>query len=148
MTRLPTPSGGRLIKRKLPIRPAFHETDMMGVIHNSVYFLWFEQGRLQILLEVLPIEEALDLGVAMPVVQNTCHYRKAVQFGSPLLLYTTHHIQPVYEGRLVFQHYLMHETQKTTVAYGQSVTTLLDLRTQKLVKAWPEKIWQRYQALT
>ncbi len=142
-----TPARGRLIKRRLAIQPAFHETDMMGVIHNSVYFLWFEQGRLQILLEVLPFQEALELGVAMPVVENSCHYRKAVRFGCPLVLYTTHHIQAVYNGRLVFHHYLMHETQKTTMAYGQSVATLLDLRTQKLVKSWPEKIWLRYQAL-
>ncbi len=147
MTRVPRPADGRLIKRKLAISPAFHETDMMGVIHNSVYFLWFEQGRLQILLEVLPIAEALELGVAMLVIENTCQYRKAVKFGCPLLLYTTHHVQPVYEGRLVFNHYLMHETQKTTMACGQSVTTLLDLRTQKLVKTWPEPIWGRYQGL-
>jgi acyl-CoA thioester hydrolase len=140
--------GGRLIKRKLPIQPCFHQTDMMGVIHNSVYFLWFEEGRLQILLEVLPLEEALELGLALPVVQNTCHYRKSIKFGCPLLLYTTHHIQPVYEGRLVFNHYLMHEKQKTAMAFGQSVTTLLDLRSERLVKEWPERLWQRYQMLT
>jgi acyl-CoA thioester hydrolase len=139
--------GGRLIKRKLAIQPCFHQTDMMGVIHNSVYFLWFEEGRMQILLEVLPLEEALELGVSMPVVENTCHYRKSIKFGCPLLLYTTHHIQSVYEGRLVFNHYLMHEKQKTAMAFGQSVTTLLDMRNQRLVKEWPESLWQRYQAL-
>ena len=141
-------SRGRLIKRKLSIQPCFHQTDMMGVIHNSVYFLWFEEGRMQILLEALPLEEALGLGIAMPVVQNTCHYRKSVKFGYPLLLYTTHHIQSFYEGRLVFNHYLMHEKEKTAMAFGQSVTTLLDMRTQRLVKEWPEKLWQRYQLLT
>jgi acyl-CoA thioester hydrolase len=139
---------GRLIKRKLLIQPCFHQTDMMGVIHNSVYFHWFEEGRLQILLEVLPVEEALGLGLALPVVQNTCHYRKSIKFGCPLLLYTTHHIQPVYEGRLVFNHYLMHEQQKTAMAFGQSVTTLLDLHNERLVKEWPERLWQRYQLLT
>jgi acyl-CoA thioester hydrolase len=140
-------SQGRLIKRKLALRPAFHQTDMMGVIHNSVYFLWFEEGRLQILLEVLPLEQALALGVAMPVVQNTCQYRKAVKFGFPLLLYTTHHIQSAYTGRLVFNHYLIHEKQKTAMAFGQSAVTLVDVRTNRLVKDWPEQIWQRYQAL-
>ena len=140
-------SSGRLIKRKLSIRPCFHQTDMMGVIHNSVYFLWFEEGRMQILLEVLPLEEALGLGIAMPVVQNTCHYRKSIKFGYPLLLYTTHNIQSVYEGRLVFNHYLMHEKEKTGMAFGQSATTLLDMRTQRLVKEWPDRLWQRYQSL-
>jgi hypothetical protein len=33
------------------------------------------------------------------------------------------------------------------MAFGQSVTTLVDMRTQRLVKEWPEKVWQRYQAL-
>jgi acyl-CoA thioester hydrolase len=140
-------SRGRLIKRKLAILPAFHQTDMMGVIHNSQYFLWFEQGRLEIMLEVLPMEEAMNLGIATPVVQNTCHYRKWVKFGMPLVLYTTHHIQAVFEGRLVFNHYLMHAKQKTAMAWGQSVLAVVDWRTQKLVKEWPEKVWQRYQQL-
>jgi acyl-CoA thioester hydrolase len=144
----PASSQSRLIKRKLSLTPAFHQTDKMGVIHNSVYFLWFEEGRMQILLEVLPVEEALGLGIALPVVQNTCQYRKSVKFGDPMLLYTTHHIQSAYEGRFVFNHYLMHAKEKTAMAFGQSVTTLLDLRTQRLVKDWPEKLWQRYQVLT
>lgn len=147
MTPLPQPKG-RLIKRKLAIQPAFHQTDMMGVIHNAQYFLWFEAGRLQIMLEVLPMDEALQLGVAMPVVQNVCHYRKPVKFGCPLMLYTTHQLQPHYEGRLVFHHYLIHEKQKAAMAHGQTVATLLDLRTQRLVKDWPAEVWRRYQGLT
>jgi acyl-CoA thioester hydrolase len=136
-----------VIKRRLPVQPAFHETDMMGVIHNSVYFLWFEEGRLRIMLEVLPVEEAMHLGVAMPVVENVCHYRKPVRFGCPLLLYTTHRLQPVYEGRLTFSHYLIHERQRTAMAFGQTVTTLVDARTNRLIKEWPGNLWQRYQAL-
>jgi acyl-CoA thioester hydrolase len=120
---------------------------MMGVIHNSVYFLWFEQGRLQILQEVLPVEEALGLGVAMPVVENVCHYRKPAKFGQPLLLYTTHHVQPVYEGRLAFHHYLIHEKRRTALAWGRTVITLVRLADGQLVKAWPEHVWRRYQAL-
>jgi acyl-CoA thioester hydrolase len=140
-------SKGRLIKRKLSIQPAFHQTDMMGVIHNSVYLLWFEQGRLQIMLEVLPLEEAIAIGVAMPVVENVCHYRKPVKFGDLLLLYTTHHVQPAYEGRLEFSHYLVHEKLKTAVAWGRTGTTLVNARTNRLVKEWPETVWRRYQAL-
>ena len=138
---------GRLIKRKLPIQPAFHETDMMGVIHNSNYFLWFERWRLEIMLEVLPVEEAMKLGVFMPVVENICHYRKPVKFGMPLLLYTSHNIQAAYEGRLVFSHYLIHEKLRTAMAFGQTAMTLVDAPTNKLIKEWPAEIWRRYQAL-
>jgi acyl-CoA thioester hydrolase len=140
-------SKGRLIKRKRVIQPAFHETDMTGVIHNSNYFLWFEQGRLQILFEVLPVEEAMTLGLLMPVVENVCHYRKPVKFGMPLLLYTTHNIQSAYEGRLVFSHYLIHEKRRTAMAFGQTAVTMLSTQTNKLIKEWPAEIWRRYQAL-
>jgi acyl-CoA thioester hydrolase len=144
----PSPHGkGRLIKRKLPIQPAFHETDMMGVVHNSNYFLWFERGRLEIMLEVLPVEEAMKLGLFMPVVENICHYRKPVKFGMPLLLYTSHNIQAAYEGRLVFSHYLIHEKLRTAMAFGQTAMTLVDAPTNKLIKEWPADIWRRYQAL-
>jgi acyl-CoA thioester hydrolase len=138
---------GRLIKRKLSLQAAFHQIDMMGVAHNSVYFLWFEQGRLQIMLEVLPWEMTQQLGVVMPVVENRCHYRKPVRFGDPLLLYTTHRVQPAYQGRLTFHHYLIHQRQRAALACGQTVTTLVETRSQRLVKQWPQKIWDRYQAL-
>jgi acyl-CoA thioester hydrolase len=143
----PASSESRLIKRKLSLAPLFHQTDMMGVIHNSVYFLWFEEGRMQILLEILPMEEALRLGAALPVVENVCHYRKPVKFGMPLQLYTTHRVEPAYHGRLVFKHYLLHEKLRTEMAWGQSVVTLVDYRSNQLIKAWPQSVWQRYQAL-
>ncbi|MFM2295693.1 MAG: hypothetical protein RLZZ350_2106 [Verrucomicrobiota bacterium] len=144
----PTPTtAGRLIKRKLAIEPAFHETDMMGVIHNANFFHWFEQGRLQIMFEVLPVADAMKLNLFMPVVENTCHYRKPVKFGMPLLLYTTHNLQSAYEGRLVFSHYLIHEKFRTAMAFGQTAMTLVDAATNKLVKEWPPEIWSRYQAL-
>jgi len=138
---------GRLIKRKLAIEPAFHETDMMGVIHNANYFLWFERGRLAIMLEVLPVEAAMKLGIFMPVVENLCQYRKPVKFGMPLVLFTTHNLQAAYEGRLVFHHYLIHEKLRTPMATGQTVITMVDAQSNKLVKDWPADIWERYQAL-
>jgi len=119
----------------------------MGVAHNAAYFLWFEAGRMEILFEVLPLDEALELGVAMPVVQNVCHYRKPVRFGMPLQLHTTHRIQSAYEGKLIFKHYLLHEKLRMELAWGETVVTLVDQRTNQLVKEWPEAVWRKYQAL-
>jgi acyl-CoA thioesterase FadM len=65
----------------------------------------------------------------------------------PLLLYTTHNLQAAYEGRLVFSHYLIHEKQRTAMASGQTAMTMVDARTNRLVKEWPAEIWRRYQAL-
>lgn len=137
----------RLIKRKLEIRPQFHQTDMMGVIHNVEYFHWFEEGRLQIMLDVLPIAEAMSLGIAMPVVENYCCYRAPARFGDVLTLYTTHRIAPRYEGHLRFEHSLVNDKNKTEIACGHAVATLIDLETMQLIKEWSPDLWERYQAL-
>ena len=140
-------SGTRLLKRRLTIQPAFHQTDLMGVIHNSVHFLWFEEGRLQFLFEILPLEQAMQLGVALPVVENSCRYHRPVRLGDPLLLFTSHRVQPTYEGRLAFSHSLVHEKQKIELASGTSAVTLMNHRTGQLIKDWPADAWERYQAL-
>lgn len=140
-------SQSHLIKRKLIIRPLFHQVDMMGVVHNAQYFFWFEEGRLQIATEVLPLQEALRRGVAMPVVENLCHYRSPVRFGDELVLHTTHRLQAEYEGRLEFEHSLVNTTTKIEAASGMTVTTLVDLNAHQLVRHWPEDLWRRYQEL-
>ena len=144
---MPARPGRRTIKRKLEITPEFYQTDQMGVVHNSVYFLWFERGRFQVLQEVLPFDEALSLGMAMPVVENHCRYKKPVRFGDPLVLITTHDILSCYEGRLMFRHSLVHAKHKIEMASGHSVSTLMKMPSLQLVKEWPADCWQRYSNL-
>ena len=137
----------RPIRRRLHLTPAFHQVDMMGVVHNVQYFYWFEQGRLQIMEELMSLEASLKLGVVMPVVENQCLYRKPVRYGDPLVLLTEHHCLSTWEGRLVFSHSLVHRKLKTEMACGRTTTTLIELATGRLVKQWPEDLWRRYQAL-
>jgi len=137
----------RRLKRKLRVTPAFRQIDMMGVVHNAQYFLWFEEGRLQVMLEVLSLEEAMDRMIAMPVIENHCLYHRPVRYDDPLVLHTTHQVQAVYEGRLVFEHSLVHEKTKQEMASGRTVATITDLRTGRLARDWPADIWKRYQAL-
>jgi acyl-CoA thioester hydrolase len=135
------------IRRRLHLTPAFHQVDMMGVVHNVQFFYWFEQGRLQVMEEILSLEAAVKLGVAMPVVENRCVYRKPVRYGDQLVLVTEHQPLAAWEGRLVFSHSLVHRRQKTEVASGRTTTTLIDTAGGHLVKEWPEALWRRYQAL-
>ncbi len=137
----------RLIKRKMEIRPLFHQADMMRVIHNVEYFRWFEEGRLQIMFEVLPMAEALELGVGMPIVENYCCYKTPARFGDVLTLYTTHRVSDQYEGTLRFDHCLMNSKTKAEIASGYAVATLVEMTTMQLIRQWNETVWARYQSL-
>jgi acyl-CoA thioester hydrolase len=135
------------IKRKIQITPSFHQTDMMGVVHNAQYFLWFEEGRLAIMQELLTVEEAMNLGFITPVVENHCVYKRFVKFGDPLVLTTTHDVRATYEGRLEFHHSLVHRTTKVEMASGRTVVTIIDRATGRLIKEWPDDLRQKYISL-
>jgi acyl-CoA thioester hydrolase len=137
----------RAIRRSLHLTPAFHQVDMMSVVHNVQYFYWFEQGRLQIMEELMPLDEAVKLGVAMPVVENRCLYRRPVRYGDPLVLVTEHQCMRGWEGRLVFTHSLVHRKLKTEMASGRSTATLVEMATGRLVKEWPHDLWRRYLSM-
>ena len=119
----------------------------MRVVHNVQFFYWFELGRTRIMEEFMSLDAALALGVAMPVVENQCLYRKPVRYGDPLALITEHRCLSAWAGRLVFTHSLVHRKLKTEVASGRTTTTLIELETGRLVKEWPEDLWRRYLAL-
>jgi len=137
----------RRITRKLRITPQFSQTDMTGVIHNAEYFLWFEEGRMQIMRELISVEESLAQGVIPLVVRNSCRYRRPVRLGDELVLITAHGIVETYAGRLVFEHSLVDEKDKAETASGECHVTLFDMRKNQLVKTWPPHVWERYRNL-
>lgn len=137
----------RSIRRRVHLTPAFHQVDMMRVVHNVQFFYWFELGRTQLMEEFMSLDAALNLGVAMPVVENQCLYRRPVRYGDPLVLLTEHRCLSAWAGRLVFSHSLVHRKLKTEMACGRTTTTLIELATGRLVKRWPEDLWRRYLAL-
>lgn len=140
-------NGPRVIKRTLTIEPQFHQIDMLGVAHNAEYFRWFEEGRLRILNEIMPYEESVALGVALPVVSNTCVYRRPVRYGDTLVLQTMHRVADPYPGSLTFEHVLTNKKTKEEAASGTTVVTIVNVRTDTLVREWPAHVRQRYLAL-
>jgi acyl-CoA thioester hydrolase len=137
----------RSIRRRLNLTPAFHQVDMMGVVHNVQYFYWFELGRMQIMEEIMSLDDTMKLGVAMPVVENQCLYKKPVRYGDPLVLLTEHQCLNAWEGRMVFSHSLVHRKLKTEMACGRTTATLIEMASGRLVKTWPEDLWQHYRRL-
>jgi len=138
----------REIRRTLRIEPRFDEIDMLGVVHNSVYLKWFEHGRLAIMDEIIPIEEAMRLQVTSPVVRNLCEYKRPVRLRDKLVLVTRMPWEGRYTGRILFHHQLSDEKTRELVAEGESAVTLYDREGKKLVREIPQDILDRIGALT
>lgn len=138
---------GRLIKRKSRITPKLYELDMQGVVYNGHYFKWFDQARFEIILEMISVDEILKTGLTFMISENRCEYKNYVTYGEPLILHTSHRIQPVYQGKLIFHHSIMHEKKKIEIANGYSSLVVINQNTKQLIKEMPEFIWKRYLGL-
>jgi len=137
----------REIRSVIDIEVLFHETDMLGIVHNSVYFQWFERGRLDILNRIIPIQEAISMGIAVLVVKNSCEYHTPARYGDTLVLTTRAPWADSYQGRLRFMYELTDKRTKSLVAVGESEATVYDVATQKLVREIPAALLERIRAL-
>jgi len=63
------------------VRARYPETDRMGVVHHSHYFVWFEIGRTELLRELgMPYAALEEEHVFMPVVEAAARYRSPVRY--------------------------------------------------------------------
>lgn len=137
----------RRIKRILEITPDFRDIDLMGFVHNTVYFLWFERGRLQILDDVIPLEEAVRMNVAVVVVENRCEYLNPVTRGDRLVLITTHEVSDEYGGALSFTHDLINSKTKVRHAHAVCKCSIVDPQTRRLIRNPDPDMLEKYRNL-
>jgi acyl-CoA thioester hydrolase len=75
---------------RITIVPRYSETDKAGVVHHSVYPIWFEMGRTELLrANGLAYRELEDAGVFFVVARLEIKYRWPAQYDEKLELETT-----------------------------------------------------------
>ena len=71
------------------ITARYQETDQMGVIHHSVYPIWFEVGRTDLIKKVgMTYSELERIGVMLPLIELTCAYKSFARYEDELIVRT------------------------------------------------------------
>ncbi len=79
-----------LSSHTIPIVPRYAETDRGGVVHHSVFPVWFEMGRTELLrANGVAYRDLEDAGIFFVVAELHIKYRRPVFYDEPLLLETT-----------------------------------------------------------
>ena len=74
----------------ITIVPRYSETDQAGVIHHSVYPVWFEMGRTELLrANGLAYKDLEKTGVLFVVAELHIKYRRPAKYDEKLQLVTT-----------------------------------------------------------
>jgi acyl-CoA thioester hydrolase len=106
------------------VRVRYAETDKMGVVYYANYFVWFEVARADLLRTLgWTYREMEAEGVALPVIEAHCEYRRAAQYDDELDVKTKGTVvSPV---RMQFDYEVVRRTDSTVAAVGRTVHAAL-----------------------
>ncbi|NLU51388.1 MAG: acyl-CoA thioesterase [Clostridiaceae bacterium] len=75
------------IQTRFPVRYA--ETDQMGIVHHSVYPVWFECGRTEFIKHFgISYDELEKKGLMLPLLSLSCEYKTPIRYGETVLVET------------------------------------------------------------
>lgn len=75
---------------KSTVRVRYQETDKMGVVHHSVYPVWYEEARIAFMdFCNVPYKGIEDTGIMFPLSRLECKYIKPAMFDDILTIETT-----------------------------------------------------------
>lgn len=116
---------------RLKIVPRYAETDMMSVIHHSVFFIWAESARVDLIdqseITYADIEKS---GLLLPVIECNFRYINLVFFGTPVFVDCT--ISKFNTRQLEFEYTIHQDTRYC--AKGWSKHLFVNAESKKSVR--------------
>jgi len=116
------------------IRVRYAETDQMGVVYHSNYFIWFEVGRVDLLRQLgfTYREMEQEEGCYIAVVDARCRFKAPARYDDEIVVRT--HLKNVRESLIHFGYEAVRESDGTLLAEGETmhIVTDSDMRKREL----------------
>ena len=110
----------KIMSCSITIVPRYNETDQAGVVHHSVYPIWFEMGRTELLrVNSVAYRDLEAAGFFFVVAELHIKYRRSARYDEQLLLETT--CGNVTAGRIEHIYKLTRQNDGLLLAEGTSI---------------------------
>ena len=124
------------------VRVRYAETDQMGVVYHSNFFIWFEIGRVELLRQMgftYKEMEARD-GCYIAVVDARCRYKSPARYDDEILIRT--HLKNVRESLIHFGYEAL-RADGTLLAEGETTHIVTDANLSR--RALPEPYLEAFR---
>lgn len=119
-------------------RVRYEETDQMGVVYHSNYYIWFDIGRTEYIRYLGYSYNGLEeMGLFLPVLETHCVYKKAAKYDEYVTVKTT--MTELKGVRLIFE-YEVYNDKEELLAKGSTVQGITGrgLRPINIKKVFPD----------
>ncbi len=109
------------------LRVRFEETDTMGVVYYSKFFVWMEVGRINLLRDIgIAYADLQKRRRNMPVVQAHADYRSFAHFDNEVLVRTR--VSAVGRRSIKFENEILRLPDRVLLCTGHTVHAFVDNR--------------------
>ena len=130
---------------KITVRYA--ETDRMGIVHHSVYPIWYEAARTEAIKKIGITYSALEKnGIMTPLAELNCKYILPAEYEDELIIKVG--ISKLTPARIVFTYEVYKQGNEKPINTGNTTHAWVgkDLKHINLKKAYPD-IYEKMKEL-
>ena len=130
---------------KLTVR--YSETDMMGIVHHSRYYPWFEIARGEFIKEIgLSYGDMEKMGILLPLTETYCKYIQGLTYEDEIII--TCRIEKLSVARVSFLYEVIRKKDMVKVSEGRTVHGFVDrnMRPINMKKDYSE-LWDKMASL-
>lgn len=107
------------------VRVRYADTDQMGIVYHSNYFVWMEVGRTEFFRKVgLSYKTIEEKGVVFPVVDASCRYKKPARYDDKLIIETV--VREYSAAKIIIAYKIIRKKDKILLAEGMTVHGITD----------------------
>ena len=124
-------------RHEVQLRVRYAETDQMGVVYHSNFFIWMEIGRVELMrslgFDYKQMETEDDC--RLPVVDARCRYKSPAYYDEEIVVATE--LRNIRGSLIHFGYEILRQSDRTLLAEGE--TTHLVVTSQMEKRALPER---------
>lgn len=137
-----------MYKSTTELKVRYAETDQMGVVHHSNYYVYFEAAREDFIAETgIRYKDMENEGIMMPLVETQCKYIEGAKYADELIIETIMgDLSPV---KVELLYIVIRKADGKILAKGKTVQTFVDKNCFKIVnlkKKYPD-MWSKLEML-
>lgn len=111
-------------------RVRYAETDQMGVVHNSVYLIWFEIGRTEYsIFRDFPYSRIEEEGIMLVVAESRVAYKKPAHYDDLVTVRTW--VSRLKPKVVTFSYQIVRHDTDELIAEGETTHVALSMETNR-----------------
>lgn len=137
-----------MFKSATNIKVRYAETDKMGIVYHSNYYIYFEVAREDFIKAAgIEYKDMEDMGIMMPLVETRCKYHEGAKYADELIVETS--LKEVSPIKVILKYDVIRKNDNKIIAEGETTQAFVDKNTFKIVnlKKKYTDIWHKIGVL-